>query len=41
MASQNDMKAHNETFAGVMTLLKWGTIAASLVAILIIVLISN
>jgi len=41
MASQNDMKAHKETFSGVMTFLKFGTIAVSLVAILVVVLISN
>jgi len=41
MANQNDMKAHNETFSGVMNLLKWGTVATSLIAILVIVLISN
>ncbi len=41
MASQNDMKAHNETFSGVMTFLKWGTVAATLIAALVITLISN
>jgi hypothetical protein len=41
MASNNDMKAHETTFAGVMNMLKWGTIASALLAALVIFLISN
>jgi hypothetical protein len=41
MASNNDMKAHEGTYAGVMSMLKWGTIASVLVTALVIILISN
>jgi hypothetical protein len=41
MASNNDMKAHEGTYAGVMNMLKWGTIASVLVTALVIILISN
>lgn len=40
MASDNDMKAHIGTYEGVMSLLKWGTIASASVAALVIILIS-
>jgi hypothetical protein len=40
MASNNDMKAHEGTYAGVMSMLKWGTIASVLVTALVIILIS-
>ena len=40
MASNNDMKAHNETYDGVMSFLKWGTIVSALAAVLVIVLIA-
>lgn len=38
--ANNNMKAHEETFAGVMTLLKWGTVASCAVAALVIILIA-
>lgn len=41
MASDNDMKAHNETYGLVMGMLKWGTVACALIGILVIVLISS
>ena len=41
MASNNDMKAHNQTYEGVMVMLKWGTIASALLAILVIILIAG
>lgn len=41
MASNNDMKAHNETFSGVMSLLKWGTIASALLAAVVVILIAS
>ncbi len=41
MASNNDMKAHEGTYTGVMSLLKWGTIASVLLTALVIILISN
>ena len=41
MAGKGDMKAHEETYAGVMGLLKWGTIGSFLVGALVIILIST
>ena len=41
MAGNGDMKAHQETYAGVMALLKWGTAASLLVTAIILVLISS
>ena len=41
MASNNDMKAHEGTYAGVMSMLKWGTIASVLVTARVIMLIST
>lgn len=38
--ANNNMKAHEETFAGVMTLLKWGTVASCAVAALVVILIA-
>lgn len=41
MASDNDMKAHEQTYGMVMGMLKWGTVASALVGALVIVLIST
>ncbi len=41
MASDNDMKAHNETYVLVMNILKWGTVGSALVGLLVILLISS
>ena len=41
MADTGDMKAHEQTFSGVMGLLKWGIVGVALVAILVIILITN
>lgn len=41
MAGNGDMKAHQETYLGVMNLLKWGTAAALLVGAIVILLIAN
>ncbi len=41
MASQNDMKAHTETYVGVMGLLKWGTAASLLVGALVVLIIAT
>jgi Bacterial aa3 type cytochrome c oxidase subunit IV len=41
MASNNDMKAHKETYSGVMSFLKWGTIVSALTAVLVIILIAG
>jgi hypothetical protein len=40
MASGNDLRAAQDTYAGFTTLFKWGTIAAVLVTALVIVLIA-
>ncbi len=40
-ASDNDMRAHQETYAGVMNLLKWGTAAVAVVAVLIVLWIAR
>jgi Bacterial aa3 type cytochrome c oxidase subunit IV len=39
--SDNDMRAHRETYEGVMGLLKWGTIASALVGIVVILIIGR
>lgn len=41
MASKNDMKAHQQTYTGVMSFLKWGTIASALLAALVLILIAG
>jgi hypothetical protein len=41
MAGNGDMKAHNETYASVMNLLKWGTAATLIIGAIVIVLIGN
>jgi hypothetical protein len=44
MGSSNnhgDMRAHQETYSGVMGMLKWGTVACALVAALVIFLIAG
>lgn len=41
MAGNGDMKAHRETYAGVMNLLKWGTVACFLVGAIVVLLIAN
>jgi hypothetical protein len=35
------MKAHTETYEGVMSFLKWGTIASAAAAVLVIILIAG
>ena len=40
MASGNDMNAHEQTYGGFMTLLKWGIAAVVVVTVLVIALIS-
>jgi hypothetical protein len=39
MASNNNMKAAEGTYAGFLSLLKWGTIISALVTILVITLL--
>jgi hypothetical protein len=41
MASGNDMQAHEKTYSGFMSLLKWAMPAIALVAIFVIVQIAN
>ncbi len=40
MASQNDMKMAEETYAGFIGLVKWGTILSAVVAAIVILLIA-
>ena len=40
MASQNDMKMAETTYSGFLTFVKWGTVAAVIVAAIVILLIS-
>ncbi|MBA2919726.1 aa3-type cytochrome c oxidase subunit IV [Sphingomonas sp. MAH-20] len=41
MASDGDLKAHERTYSGFTTLLKWATIAAFLTGLIVIFVISN
>jgi Bacterial aa3 type cytochrome c oxidase subunit IV len=40
-ASDNDMRAHRETYEGVMNLLKWGTVGVAILAVLIVLWIGR
>lgn len=40
MASGNDMKAANATYAGFLTLLKWGSVITAIVTAVVIALIA-
>ncbi len=39
--NHGDMRAHQETYSGVMGMLKWGTVASAIVAALVILLIAG
>lgn len=41
MAGNGDMKAHRETYEGVMNLLKWGALASFVVGAIVVVLIGS
>lgn len=41
MAGNGDMKAHRETYEGVMNLLKWGAVASFIVGAIVVVLIGS
>jgi hypothetical protein len=41
MATGNDMNAHNQTYSGVMSLLKWGTAASVVVTIIVVLVIAS
>lgn len=40
MAGDMDIKAHEQTYVGVMAMLKWGTVASLLIAAFVVYLIS-
>lgn len=40
MASGNDMKAHNSTYASFIGFTKWGTVATALVTVIVVYLIA-
>ncbi len=40
-ASDNDMRAHRETYEGVMGLLKWGTVATAIIGMVVILIIAS
>lgn len=40
MASGNDMKMAEETYAGFIGLIKWGTILTAIVAVIVVLLIA-
>jgi hypothetical protein len=39
--NQGDMRAHTETYTGVLGLLKWGSIGAALVGMVVILIIAR
>lgn len=41
MAINGDLKAHEKTYTGFTALLKWGTVASAVVALIVIFLIAN
>jgi hypothetical protein len=41
MTENGNLKAHNETYANVIAMLKWGTIACALVGALVITVIAT
>jgi hypothetical protein len=41
MASGNDMKAHEQTYDGVMGLLKWGTIGCFVLGMFVVFIIAS
>jgi hypothetical protein len=41
MASNGDIKAHEETYGRIMVMLKWGTIACFLLGMTVVVLIGS
>ncbi len=41
MAGNGDIKAHRETYEGVMNLLKWGALASFVVGAIVVVLIGS
>jgi hypothetical protein len=41
MATNGDLKAHEQTYSGFTALLKWGTVASAIVTVIVIFLIAN
>ena len=41
MAGQGDLKAHEQTYNGVIALLKWGAVGCAIVAALVVWLIAT
>jgi Bacterial aa3 type cytochrome c oxidase subunit IV len=41
MAGNGDFKAHEETFSGVMNMLKWGTVATVIIVAFVVFLIAS
>lgn len=41
MAGNGDLKAHEQTYEGVMGMLKWGTVACFALAALVVLLIAT
>ena len=41
MASEGDIKAHERTYSGFTAMMKWSTIAAFIMGLIIVFLISN
>ncbi len=41
MASGNDMKSAESTYSGFLNLLKWGSVATAIVAVVVIALIAS
>jgi Bacterial aa3 type cytochrome c oxidase subunit IV len=39
--NQNDFRAHKDTYEGVMSLLKWGTVASAFVTFVVVLLIAS
>jgi hypothetical protein len=39
--NHGDMRAHSETYSGVMAMLKWGTVAAAIVTAIVVLLIAG
>jgi hypothetical protein len=40
-ASDNDMRAHRETYDGVMSLLKWGTVLSAIVTAIVVFILAS
>jgi hypothetical protein len=41
MAINGDLKAHEQTYSGFTVLLKWGSVAVAIIALIVIFLIAN